>query len=153
LGQYTAQLQNLKIGAEARIEGPFGVFSYLKSKNKEQVWIAGGIGITPFLSMAKSLIDKSYKIDLYYCVNTKSEMVFLEEFKKISFQNENFKIIPVCSDVDGRINIKIINKFSGNILKKDFFLCGPGAMMQGTRSILLENNVLSGNIHSEEFSF
>ena len=152
-GKYTTRLRNLKIGAEAIIEGPFGVFSYLKNQNKNQVWIAGGVGITPFLSMLRSLKEKDYKIDLYYCVGTQSEIVFYEELKKISFENNNFRIIPVCGDVHGRIDIKTIKSISGNILEKDFFLCGPPLMMKGVRSLLLENNVRNENIHSEEFSF
>jgi predicted ferric reductase len=152
LGKYTEKLQNLQSGAEATIEGPFGVFSYLESINKNQVWIAGGIGITPFLSMAKSL-DKNYKIDLYYCVKAKDELVFEQDIRKLETENSNFKLIPICSDVDGRINVKTIGNLSGNILEKDFFLCGPPAMMKSIRSELLANGVSNKNIHSEEFSY
>jgi predicted ferric reductase len=153
LGRYTARLQNLKLGTIATIEGPFGVFSYLNTSNKNQVWIAGGIGITPFLSMARSLTNQNYKIDVYYCVKTKSEMVFFEELEKISSQNRNLRIIPICSDTRGRLNTKTINSLSGNILGKDFFLCGPPAMMKSMKSILLEGGIPNRNIHSEEFTF
>jgi predicted ferric reductase len=152
LGKYTEKLQNLESGSEATIEGPFGVFSYLETMNKNQVWIAGGIGITPFLSMAKSL-DKNYKIDLYYCVKVKDELVFQKDIEKITLENSNFKLIPICSDVDGRISVKTISNLSGNILEKDFFLCGPPAMMKSVRSELLANGVSNKNIHSEEFSY
>jgi predicted ferric reductase len=153
LGEYTAQLQNLKAGSESITEGPFGVFSYLNTKNKNQVWIAGGVGITPFLSMAKSLTDNEYIIDLYYCVNTKSEIVSLEDLTNISAKNNNFKVIPLCADTDGYINSKVISDHSGNLLEKDFFLCGPPPMMKGARSQLLASGVHNNKIHSEEFSF
>jgi len=152
-GKYTTQLQNLKAGSKAIIEGPFGIFSYLNTKNKNQVWIAGGVGITPFLSMAKSLTNNEYKIDLYYCVNTKSEIVLLEDLTNISIKNNNFKVITLCSDTDGYINSKVISNHSGNLLEKDFFLCGPPQMMKGVRSQLLESGVHNNKIHSEEFSF
>ena len=153
LGKYTNNLQNLKAGASAFIEGPFGVFSYLKSNYKNQIWIAGGIGITPFLSMAKSLKDNTYKIDLFYCVKNKDEIVSSEEFTKVVLANSNFRIIPFCSDLEGRINVQKIKNISGGISQKDFFLCGPPGMMKGLRLELLENDVSNENIHSEEFSF
>ena len=153
LGTYTKKLQNLKVGAKVKIEGPFGIFSYLNSSNKNQVWIAGGIGITPFLSMAKSLREKNYKIDLYYCVNNKNEVIYYDEFKKISFENNNFKLIPVYSDVNGRLNINTIEHWSGDILKKDFFICGPSGMMKSVRSLLLARGIPDKSIHSEEFTY
>ena len=55
LGDYTSRLPALRRGAVARIEGPFGKFSHHNCPNRKQVWIAGGIGITPFLSMAGTL--------------------------------------------------------------------------------------------------
>lgn len=55
LGDHTAALMTLPPGAFADIEGPYGAFSYLNVPNVRQIWIAGGIGVTPFLSMARSL--------------------------------------------------------------------------------------------------
>jgi predicted ferric reductase len=54
LGDDTKDIRNLKTGDKAYLEGPYGKFSYKHIKNTKQVWIAGGIGITPFLSMARS---------------------------------------------------------------------------------------------------
>ena len=153
LGKYTARIQNLKLGATARVEGPFGIFSYTNTSNKNQIWIAGGIGITPFLGMARSLSGGDYKIDLYYCAKNSSEMVFLSEMEKISMQNKNFRIIKICSDTRGRLGVQTINALSGSILEKDFFLCGPLVMMKSMRKALLENGVPNKSIHSEEFNF
>ncbi len=76
LGDYTTELYSrLKEGSAAEIEGPFGSFSYLNTENKNQVWIAGGIGITPFLSSIKDLRDKNnYSINLFYCVKNKGKL-------------------------------------------------------------------------------
>ena len=153
LGDYTAKLKNLRAGSMAIIEGPYGKFSYLNSCNNDQVWIAGGIGITPFLSMARSFRNNNFKIDLYYCSQTKDELVFFEELSNISNNKTNFRLVPFCADVKGHINIKTINNFSGDIKGKDFFLCGPPAMMRSLRSQLLVNGVARKNIHSEEFNF
>jgi len=141
LGDYTSQLRNLKAGALAKIEGPFGKFSNQDVKNKNQIWIAGGIGITPFLSMVKSLENAEYKIDLYYCVNNEKETIFFEDFR----------IIPFYSEKQGLINAGFIQKISGDLFRKEIFLCGPPAMMKGLREQFLKLKVSRKNIHSEEF--
>jgi len=151
LGDYTSQLRNLKAGALAKIEGPFGRFSYQDVKNKNQIWIAGGIGITPFLSMARSLKNAEYKIDLYYCVNNEKEAIFFTEFLKISQQNPNFRIISFYSEKQGFINAEFIQKISGDLFRKEIFLCGPPAMMKSLKEQFLKLKVSRKNIHSEEF--
>ncbi len=57
VGDYTRALRSLDAGAEAVVEGPYGSFSQRSVANRRQIWMAGGIGVTPFLSMARSLRD------------------------------------------------------------------------------------------------
>jgi len=146
LGDYTRQLRNLKVGALAKIEGPFGRFSYQNIENKNQIWIAGGIGITPFLSMARTLKNKEYMIDFYYCVNNEKEAVFLDELSKIA-QNYNLRLIPF----QGLINADIIQKTSGDLSNRDIFLCGPPMMIKNLKKQFKTLKIPKKNIHSEEF--
>lgn len=172
LGDYTAELKNLVVGSTAEIDGPFGRFSYLNttssnfasqkqdahagmrsSATNNQIWIAGGIGITPFLSMAKSLPNNSeYKIDLYYCAKNKDEAVFIEELKKIAEQNKSFRVILRCEIEEGFLNIAAIKARSNELTDKSFFICGPPIMMKNLRQQLLLAGVSKKDIHSEEFS-
>jgi len=151
LGNYTSQLKNLKIGDIAKIEGPFGRFSCQNFENKNQIWIAGGIGITPFLSMARNLKNSENKIDLYYCLNNENEAVFLGELSKISERKSNFRVIPFYSNKRGFIDGGTIQKLSGDLQNKEIFLCGPPAMMKTLREQFLRLKIPNKNIHSEEF--
>src|SRR3989344_6546520 len=63
LGNYPKDLENLQIGTEALIEEGFDNFSYMNAKFNRQIWIAGGIGIAPFLSMGRSQINPTYSIE------------------------------------------------------------------------------------------
>jgi predicted ferric reductase len=155
LGDYTEKLGNLPVGTKAKIEGPFGVFSYNISENNRQIWIAGGIGITPFISMAKSLkLGDDYNIDLYYCLKNESEAVYLNELKKISFSlNGKFKIIPYYSDSRGYINADVIERQSVKLGNKDIFICAPPTMIESLKMQLKEKGISKKFIYSEEFSF
>jgi predicted ferric reductase len=120
--------------------------------NKNQIWIAGGIGITPFLSMARALQNDNYNIDLYYCTSNKGEAVLLDELLKISSVFKNFRVIQWCSDEKGRINAHLVSRFSG-LENKSVLLCGPPPFMSSLRKQFLELNVVNNNIYSEKFQF
>ncbi len=154
LGDFTAKLDVLKVGDLVEIEGPYGMFS--KSTNKkDQVWIAAGIGITPFISMASDLIGKnsSKKIDLIYTAREDSEFIGNEVFSKLSNENKNFKCFFWNSQQKGRLNIKIISEIVGNLKDKEFFVCGPSLFKEGITKELLSKKITKKNIHEEAFEF
>jgi predicted ferric reductase len=157
LGDYTSMIYLLRSGTVCNIEGPFGTFSYLKAKSKRQIWIAGGIGITPFLSMARQITASGkeasdYKIDLYYSVKNENEGAFSEELEEISKKNNNFKFHKHFSDKGGYISTKFIADNSGDIKNSEIFLCGPGGFMKSLRGQFVNLGFSNDEIHSEEFS-
>ncbi len=152
LGDYTSQLKHLRKGALARIEGPYGKFSFNDCANKNQIWIAGGIGITPLLSMARSL-ENGFNVDLYYCAKNRDDAVFLDELVSIAENKANFRVINYCSDKSGRITAEVVEKLSGTLSGKDIFLCGPPAMMRALKKDFINLGVDKIRIHNEEFQF
>lgn len=155
LGDYTSTLTQLPVGATAKIEGPYGVFSFRNKNSKKQIWIAGGIGVTPFLGMARSLTaSDDYQIDLYYCVQDEAEAVYDAELKSISDKlNGKLKLIEHPSKTCGRINADLIEKQSAGLNDKDILLCAPPAMIRALRTQFATKNLTNKQIHSEEFSF
>jgi len=147
-GDYTEKLKNLKPQTKTLIEGPYGGF-YSK-KEGEQIWIAGGIGITPFLSMARS-IKTNNKIDLFYTVKEKKDAVFIEELQKISKQKNNFTVHAYYSSLQGRMIAKNITEHTKNIENKEIFLCGPAQMMLDLKKQLISLGANRNNIYFEEF--
>lgn len=152
-GDFTQNIKLLKKGSVTEIEGPFGYFTYSRYENPRQIWIAGGIGITPFLAMARSLeSDTKYKIELYYQVSTPDEIVYLEELKNISLKVSNFKVISHFSKTQERISAEVISKKSPDYSSADIFLCGPPPMMASLRSQFRKLGIKNSHIHSEEFA-
>lgn len=154
LGDFTNTLKNLKAGAKAKIEGPYGRFTYSNFENKNQIWIAGGIGITPFLSMARSMAQKSgdYNILFYYSVKNEAEFLFKDELIKIGESCKNIKIIFWVADKSGFLTAEEITKNTSDIKAKDIFVCGPPMMMKSLRTQFVELGVENNRIHSEEFA-
>jgi len=149
LGDYTSRLDSLSVGSKANLEGAFGVFSYLNSKYKNQIWIGGGIGITPFLSMAKSLVGTTeYSVDLYYCVRNPTEAIFLEELKDAA---PSLRVIPFFSGTQGYLDSDVVERMSGGLDHKDIFICTPVGMVRSLKKQLISKKVDKNLIHSEEF--
>jgi len=156
LGDHTMKMKELLPGTIAKIEGPFGVFDYKSAKNKSQIWIAGGIGIAPFISMARSLSAKDgYKIDLYYCVKNENDAVYLGLLQNISMSLSNdLRIFTVYSDEGNRIDAEFVQKTSGKLSSKtDIFLCAPPAMIHALKEQFIFKGVSKNLMHSEEFNF
>ncbi len=150
LGDYTSHMGDLKPNSSVFIDGPYGYFNFEHSENKKQIWIAGGIGITPFLSMAKSLQESDYYVDLYWGVKTKSEAFCLDELQRIA-SNGHLRVIPVYSEEGNRVSAKYIESAGSELENKDIFICGPLVMMKDLKRQFLELGVPKKFIHSEEF--
>lgn len=154
LGDYTTSLKHLKPDTVAEIEGAFGRFLPWRFRDTPQIWIAGGIGITPFLSAARSYNPQCPPVQLFYSVQTKGELLdqtALAEFLPKHYKD--FQYYPYVSEAQkGFLTAKYIAEHSGGIEGKEIFLCGPPPMMKAMRMQLRTMGVPNSKIHSEEFS-
>lgn len=149
LGDYTSKIGSLKEGDVAKVEGPFGLFSSKYAKEKEQIWIAGGIGITPFLSLAKDIYMN--KVKLFWCVNNMAEAVYLNELTEIYSNNPNFEFVIWTSDDNEFLTA---DKLSMNKLNdKAYLICGPETLKQNIIKQLTAKGVKRDSIYDEEFAF
>ena len=153
VGDYTTAMRNLDEGAAARVEGPYGSFSYLNAAGRKQVWLAGGIGITPFLSMARSLGDGGYEIHLIHGVKTRAQAYFSEELNRIAAAKPGFDVTLVPEDEQGLITIDLMEEAAGSLQDRDYLICGPPLMIDAISARLVEKGVPRSRIHFERFGF
>ena len=150
LGDHTRELATIPPGTSARVEGPYGALTHTRMPSRRQVWIGGGIGITPFISMARAVAkDGEYEVDLYYCTADAGEAYFQDELA------EHVNVIPVREDTEGFLTAEKIAATSGPLgaSDTDYLICGPPAMLRSLRSQLEAAGVPANRIHAEDFSF
>lgn len=155
LGDFTSRLTELKVGDYVSVEGPYGRFSVKNSKKAADVWIAGGIGITPFISMAEELRFNPPKNDVYlfYTCRTSDEFVCVDELRKIEAEVPKFHLVLWESKKMGHLTLENIARIVGRVRDKEYYLCGPSAMKRSIIKSVLKNGVKKSLIHVEEFEF
>jgi predicted ferric reductase len=152
VGDFTRRLHRLDEGAVAVLEGPYGEFSYRTSVRPAQVWVAGGIGITPFLSMARSLEPSEREVELYYGVKSRATAYFADELAALAARGV-LELHVVPEDEEGFVQIDRIERDVGALAHRDFYLCGPPAMVASMSAQLEARGVPARQIHYERFGF
>jgi len=131
-------LDTIKVGDFLESSGPQGHFHYNPILHHDElVCLAGGSGITPFMSMIREITDRGLqrKINLFYGSQSIDDMIFHEELSQMSDQFANINYIPVVenpsSDYRGKtgfITAEVIKESLDDIKGKSYFICGPQAM-------------------------
>jgi predicted ferric reductase len=154
IGDYTSALRRLEHGAEAIVEGPFGSFSNAGLAQPQQIWAAGGIGVTPFLSMARSFQDRDgTPVHFYYCVERPDEAHFLDELRAIAARRGDFEVTVVSRDPDGFLTADRLAAENPELASSDVLICGPPAMITNLRAQLVGRGLPERQFHAEEFGF
>jgi ferredoxin-NADP reductase len=132
-------LDELKPGDKLSTSSPAGTFHYNPLMHGDSLaFIAGGSGITPFMSMIREAADKNLKrrMHLIYGCKVENDVIYRDELERITAAHRNItwdlvvsEPSPSCSGLKGFINASLIKERLGN-MEKMFFLCGPEAMYQ-----------------------
>lgn len=155
VGDFTRHLfANLKPGMDALVEGAYGLFNY-KTGGDRQIWVAGGIGITPFLSFLRDLkTELAHDVHFYYTVRHPEEAVFSDEIEAIAKKHPRLKAHIRHSSTHGSLTVdEIVKNAGGDARSHHVYMCGPLPMVQAFEKKFLEAGVGAVNIHYEEFNF
>lgn len=135
-------LVKMPIGATVQIEGPWGTFVLPKDYKKQLVFIAGGTGIAPFLSMIRFATEEKlpHHIVLFYSSRDKNNIVYHQELKTLASQNSKLTIHYVHYPVD--------EKFTNAL----FYLSGPPGMIDQLKDTIQKQQGNEKNIYYEEWN-
>ena len=157
-GRFTSALSGLKAGDKINIDGPFGRFVEKVGRN-EMVFIAGGVGITPFRSLIRDLLKKnmSAKISLIYCAKKEKDLVFRNEFEALKSDRFNSTYVLSHEEKDcpgtcrGFLSSEIIKASLNGVKAPLFYICGPVQMKKAAKEIIKSLGLPKDDIIVEDF--
>jgi ferredoxin-NADP reductase len=155
-------LKALPEGADVKLVGPIGQFT-LADAARPAVFIAGGIGITPFMSMLRQAArDRSpQRLLLLYSNRRPQDAAFLGELQELERQNGNFRLLATMTDMSsstrkwdgetGLIDADLIRRSAGGLNAPVYYVVGPPAMVVAMQETLRRIGVAEEDIRGEEF--
>lgn len=148
-GDFTRALQDhLTAGSPARIEGPYGRFDH-RTGGRRQLWLAGGIGITPFLAFLPA-VDEGRDVRLVWTVHSPEDAIYLDEIDRALESHPNVAFTVHATATAGRLALADLGLETPADLS--VYLCGPVPMRDAFLTQLAELGVPRAHIHYEEFS-
>lgn len=153
LGDFTSDLKNaVQIGQGVRVQGPFGRFR--QSGKKREIWVAGGIGITPFLAWVHALDKGAEQVDIFYCIKSRDQAPHLAELEALAAAKPNLNLHLIASSAGQRLSAELISQsVQGDLSKMRVSFCGPVSLREALRKGLAMYGVGARNFHYEEFEF
>ena len=157
-------LRKASLGLEVKIDGPSGSFVLHRNPEKAGVFLAGGIGITPFLSIVRQAAHDHapHQLYLFYANRRPEDAAFLDVLTETAKQNPNFHLVATMSKMEesrrewkgetGNIDKNMLTRHLPTLQGPIYYLAGPPAMVAAMRSMLTEAAVDEDDIRSEEFS-
>ncbi len=156
-------IKNASAGMELKWDGPYGSFTLHKNASKPAIFLAGGIGITPFMSIIKSAVHNKlqHPIYLFHSNNTPEEAPFQQELQLLANENPNVHFIPTMTSMEksptrwsgekGFIDWAMIERSVPDHSNAIFYIAGPPGFVTAMRKMLVEAQVDEDNIRFEEF--
>ena len=157
-------LSALPIGSRTRIVGPMGSFNLHNNTARPAVFLAGGIGIAPFLSMLSHAIGEKlrHSIVLFYANRYLQDAAFIDGLWKLERTNPRFRFVPTLTRATnnhggwkgktGHISSEMLVTHVGILRGPIYYIAGPPPMVAATRRTLSEVGVDEDDIRTEEFA-
>jgi predicted ferric reductase len=152
VGDFTRDLHDtLRPGTPAKAAGPFGGFDY-RLGGRDQIWIAGGIGITPFMSWIRGL-DATFDrhVDFYYSIACDADALYLDEIDAADAEHPTFHPHIVYTDRDGLLTAQQAAGGRPRGAEVWVYLCGPPQMTAALASGFHDLGVTPSHLRWEQF--
>lgn len=153
----------MPIGAEVEIDGPYGSFVLPEDPSRQAVFLAGGIGITPFRSMVLDASGNNlpHRLFLFYSNYRPRVSAFFEELAHAQKKNPNYTFIATMTDIQessqawegetGYINRQMLEKHLDSLLRPVYYIAGPPGFVLAMRGLLQEVGVDPNDVKFDQF--
>lgn len=151
----------VKVGDTIQAQGPSGKFFFTGKEADSIVLIAGGVGITPMMSVTRALTDMAWEGAIYFIVacHDPEHFIFESELKRLQERYSNLQLHVAMSQIkedmgeyrSGRLSRELLAEWVPEIASRRIHICGPPAMMDGVKTMLGELDVPAENVFTEAF--
>ena len=161
---FKRSLKKVPLGAKVKIGRAAGTFTLHKNLEKPAIFLAGGIGITPFLSMVQQA-DRdrlSQKLYLFYSNRRPEDAAFLDTLKALETTNSNFRLICTMTEMSkskkewkgetALIDKEMLCRHLANLQGPIYYIAGPPTMVTAMRTALVSAGVEENDIRTDEFA-
>lgn len=146
-------LAALPLGAPVRLTGPLGAMTLHDDPARAAVFIAGGIGITPFMSILRQAAHDrlGHRLFLLYSNRRPQDAAFLAELRDMADRGRRFRLLARMTDAEGFLDARTIGRFVVEAAAPVYYLAGPPAMVGAMQGILRDAGVPDADVRSEQF--
>ena len=160
---YKRALKAMTVGAQVTMDGPSGSLGLHNDLARAAILIAGGIGITPFMSMLRQAAkdQRQQRLVLLYSNRRPEDAAFLSELQQLEGQNPNFRLVATMTQMPasqlpwagqkGLVTAELVTSVVGGLSTPIFYVAGPPGMVDALRQTLNRAGIDDDDIRSEEF--
>jgi propane monooxygenase reductase subunit len=157
-----ARGDGISVGDALTCRGPFGMFTLRDSSPRRLVFIAGGAGMAPVLSLLRSMAEKGTErpATFYYGARTADDLFALEEIERLGGELPGFRFVPALSeaeedgdwDGEGGLVTDVVDRLEEDLEDVDAYLCGPPPMVDAAITLLERRGVPEAHIYFDRFT-
>jgi propane monooxygenase reductase subunit len=152
----------LKVGDRLELSGPFGVFTLREGNDIELVFVGGGAGMAPILSLLRSMVERGIdrKATYYYGARGRKDLCFEEELRALENELPSFTFVPALSepadgdDWDGETGLitDVVKRLAGDLKGAHAYVCGPPPMVEAAMVMLAAAGVDEKRVYYDKFT-
>jgi propane monooxygenase reductase subunit len=156
----SANGNGIKVGDALMCKGPYGVFTLRDSSPRRLVFIAGGAGMAPIVSLLRSMAEKgsTRPATFYYGARTADDLFALEELERLAGVLPDLTFVPALSDSadgwDGEAGLitDVVDRMEADLTEVDAYLCGPPPMVDAAIALLERRGCPEARIYFDKFT-
>jgi len=157
-------LKSMPLGTAVKIDGPSGSLTLHKNSSKPAVFLAGGIGITPFLSILRQAAHEKlpHELFLFYSNRRPEDTPFLDTLNELQKTNPKFRFVPTMTEIGkshqkwigqtGFIDSSMLANTVSSVQGPIYYIAGPPGMVAAMRQVIVTAGADEDDIRTEEFS-
>jgi propane monooxygenase reductase subunit len=158
----SANGNGIKVGDQLTCKGPYGVFTLRDSSPRRLVFIAGGAGMAPVISLLRSMAEKgsARPATFYYGARTEDDLFALDELERLAGALPDLRFVPALSEADEQTGwsgeagliTDVVDRLEDDLTDVDAYLCGPPPMVDAAIALLERRGCAEAHIYFDKFT-